>query len=105
MREETVRFLLCHAFGERPAEGFGNSPIRLRAERHDHVQPLAAGRAAERCKAKMPQPVPDLMSRFDNVRPGHAFAGVEIEHELIGAGRVRLGRAPGVQLDRRHLRH
>ena len=38
---------------------------------------------------------------------GHAdaLAGVKVEDELVGMQRIGLGGAPGVEFDRRHLRH
>ena len=39
------------------------------------------------------------------VRERHAFARIEIKNDPIRMQRIRLGRAPSVQLDRRDLRH
>ena len=45
------------------------------------------------------------MRRDHHIGERHALAGIEIEHHLVGMQRISFGRAPGVQFDRRNLRH
>lgn len=83
----------------RPRRDVALNSIGLGLQRHDDVQTLAACRSAKRLKLEALQPLPHLVCGLDDLRPGYAITGVEIEHQPVGMRRVGLVGTPWMKLD------
>jgi len=67
------------------------------------VHALAAGQPHEALQADLQQAVAHIARTRLHVRPAHAFAGVQIEHQPVRMLGILDRRAPRVQLQRVHL--
>ncbi len=63
------------------------------------MQTLAAGRFQEGLQAELVHARPDLLDRLDDVSPGDARIGVEVEDDLVRQVRPIGLAAPWMQLD------
>ena len=67
------------------------------------MQALAAGGLDEAGEAGVLEPVADRAGGVEHRVPGHALAGVEVHHDLVGVLEVVERRLPGVDLERAAL--
>ena len=72
-------------------------------ERNDDVQPFAARGAQKTGKADCVQAVAHIPRTLDDRFPLHSFAGVQIEHDLVGPLELIFARRPRMNLKHAHL--
>ena len=71
-------------------------PRELRRDRHDDMQPLAAGRLQERAELHAFDDRARHLGCPHELLPGKIFVGIEIERDAIGVLHIGHARAPGV---------
>ena len=84
-------------------EGLDLIPAELRLQRHDHMQPLAAGGLGEALQADRRQGFADAECGLGYPRPRQTLVRVEIEGDPVGGLQSRGCRAPGVDFEHVHL--
>ena len=80
-------------------------PAELRRERHDDMQPLAAGGLGEAFEPDAGERRAHLDCRCGHLAPWQALIGVEIEGDAVRGFQPLRRRAPRVDLQYPHLHH
>ena len=105
-RQVAIRLFLAHRLGEGAAERLHLHPNRAAGSSGtttcSPLPPVVRQNDASPARLQL---VAHVVCRLHHVGERDALAGIEVEHDLVGMQRVGFRRAPGVQFDRRHLRH
>ena len=78
-------------------------PAMLPAQRHQHMQALAAAGLEPRVQPDLAQQRAQHPGRLPDALPGHALARVQVEHDAVRLVDGRLHGVPGVEFDGIHL--
>src|SRR5262249_41966652 len=100
---ERARRLPCEALGDRASEREAVVPAGTTIDRDDEVQPLPSRGLEEARETQLAELAPQRPRRRDHVAPGHAVAGIEVEHQSVWLLQMLRRRVPGVDLENADL--